>query len=89
MKDQKPSLAGPCGVERDTERKRLIYEQSEMVPIPLTFVTFIKLYRVFICCVWFYSVKPINNKTGMENKTYLEVSDDDLLAQGITFEKSL
>lgn len=54
MKDQKPSLAGPCGVERDTERKHLIYEQSEMVPIPLTFVTFYKtLSSFFICCVWF------------------------------------
>lgn len=54
MKDQKPSLAGPCGVERDVERKRLIYEQSEMVPIPLTFVSFYKtLLSFFICCVRF------------------------------------
>ena len=51
---------------------------------------FIKLYRVFLFAAYsFYSVKPINNKTGMESKAYLEVSDDDLPAQGITFEKSL
>lgn len=57
-----------------------------MVPIPLTFVTFYKTLSSFLFAAHgFYSVKPINNKTGMENKTYLEVSDDDLLAQGITF----
>ena len=54
MKDQKPSLAAPCGVERDVERKGLIYEQSEMVPIPLTCVSFYKtLSSFFICCVQF------------------------------------
>lgn len=47
MKDQKPSLAAPCGVERDRERKGLIYEQSEMVPIPLTFVSFYKTLSSF------------------------------------------
>ena len=54
MEDQKPSLAGPRGVERDLERQGLIYEQSEIVPIPLTFVSFYKIsLSFFICCVWF------------------------------------
>lgn len=41
-------------VERGLEKRSLIYEQSETVPISLTFVSFYKMaLSFFICCIWF------------------------------------
>lgn len=41
-------------VERDLERQGLIYEQSETVPMSLTFVSFYKTALSFsICCILF------------------------------------